>query len=145
VKNLQKKILNALVSEINSDKFDSVSLYFTNDKEIKTINKNFRKKDKATDVLSFASLDSSSIPSWDKSLGELIISTDTLKVQAKKYGVSNDQELLRLLVHGTLHLLGYDHENVSKAKASAMMRKQRILIANLFKDIAFRSRNYFVI
>ena len=122
-----------------------MSLYFTNDKEIKTINKNFRKKDKATDVLSFASLDSPQIPSWDKSLGELIISTDTLKVQAKKNCVSFDQELLRLLVHGTLHLLGYDHENVSKAKAASMMRKQRQLISKLLKDSAFRSRNYFVI
>ena len=95
---------------------------------MRSLNKQYRGKDKATDVLSFAALDVELPKALRKHtprmLGDLAISVDTLLRQAKEYGVTPKEELLRLLIHGTLHLLGYDHENVSAKEAQRMRRKE---------------------
>ncbi len=84
-----------------------ISLYFTDDAEIRDLNRTYRGKDKPTDVLSFI-LDE---PVEDyRLLGEIIISVDTAKRQAKELGHSFRDEIKRLIVHGFVHLLGYDHE-----------------------------------
>jgi len=84
------------------------------DGTIRKLNKAYRGKDKATDVLSFEA------PRMCKKangfLGDIIISVPTAKRNAKEQKVSLKQELIRLAVHGTLHLLGYDHEGRSKKK-----------------------------
>ncbi|HOO58959.1 MAG TPA: rRNA maturation RNase YbeY [Candidatus Mcinerneyibacteriales bacterium] len=80
-----------------------VDLYFTDDEEIRSLNKRYRERDKATDVLSFPLKDR-----WDSSLGEIIISLETADRQ--KEGQPLSDEVLQLFVHGLLHLLGYDHE-----------------------------------
>ncbi len=79
-----------------------IDLSFVGDKKIHELNKKFRKKDKPTDVLSF---------NYDagKVLGDVIISRDTTRRNAKRYGVTYLDEVKRLVVHGTLHVLGYDH------------------------------------
>jgi probable rRNA maturation factor len=69
---------------------------------IRKLNRQYRKKDKATDVLSFRLGD-------DDLLGEIYISPQRAKVQARRYGVAYEEELKRLLIHGLLHLMGYDH------------------------------------
>lgn len=79
-----------------------VNLILVGDKEIHRLNKKFRKKDKPTDVLAF--------PMGEEGiLGDIAISTETTKRNAKHYGVSYKQELKRLVIHGVLHLVGYDH------------------------------------
>jgi probable rRNA maturation factor len=96
---------------------------------MRRFNRDFRGKDKPTDVLSFSQLEGES-PVPSPSLGDLVISVDTTKRQAKEYGVTYTQEFLRLMVHGILHLHGYDHEGVSKAEAQRMRRREeRILRA----------------
>lgn len=80
-----------------------ITLVFLDKKAAKKINFEFRGKDYATDVLSFDSLDKSS-------LGELILCPEVLKRQAKEHGLTYRHELGYMLLHGVLHLLGYDHE-----------------------------------
>lgn len=108
------------------------SILFTDDREMRSLNKQYRGKDKATDVLSFAALDVELPKALRKHaprmLGDLVISVDTLLRQAKEYGVTPKEELLRLLIHGTLHLLGYDHENVSAREAQRMRRKEAAVL-----------------
>lgn len=79
-----------------------INLVLVSDKEIRKLNRKFRRKDKPTDVLAFPMAE-------DGILGDIAISRDTTARNAKKYGVTFRQELKRLVIHGTLHLLGYDH------------------------------------
>lgn len=125
-----KKILNASALTRTPTTVTEISILFTDDKEIQVLNRDFRGKDKPTDVLSFSQREGRH-PS-PTMLGDLVISIDTAKKQAKKYEVTFLAEIRRLLIHGTLHLLGFDHENVSKAQAQRMRR----LEAKLFKELS---------
>ena len=75
---------------------------FVSDAKIRELNRLFRGIDKATDVLSF--------PSDEDELGDIAISVDRAEVQAKENGMTFDEEVAQLLLHGLLHLSGYDHE-----------------------------------
>ncbi len=84
---------------------ETLSLAFVGKAEIKKLNKKFRGKDKPTDVLSFELKDSA-----EKGyLGEIIICPDVVKENAKKYKVTVKSEMIKVFVHGILHLCGYDH------------------------------------
>ena len=107
----------------------SLSILLTTDREIKQLNKRYRHKDKATDVLSFPVATSS--PLVRQSLGDLVISWETTISQAKEYDVTIYNEFLRLLVHGFLHLCGYDHEHVSQAEAQRMQSRESQLLLKL--------------
>jgi len=81
----------------------SATIAFVSDKRIRGLNRQFRGVDKATDVLSF--------PADEKlNLGDIAVSVDTAAVQAKDNGLSFDGEISQLILHGLLHLCGYDHE-----------------------------------
>lgn len=80
----------------------TVSVVLCSDYMIKKLNTTYRKKEKATDVLSFCFDD-------DDFLGEIYISLQRAKVQARRFGLMFDDEVMRLFVHGMIHLLGYDH------------------------------------
>lgn len=87
-----------------------ISLVFVSTKEMKQLNKTYRGKNRATDVLSFA-------PTEPGSLGELVFSLSVLQSQAEEHGLSLNMELGYMVLHGVLHLLGLDHErSVSEAK-----------------------------
>lgn len=92
-----------------------VSLLLTDDGEIHQLNRDFRHKDKPTDVLAFA-LDEAEGPMLDPSLGDVVISVERAQLQASARRTELDQELELLAVHGTLHLLGYDHAEPEEAK-----------------------------
>jgi probable rRNA maturation factor len=113
-----------------------LSLLITEDSEIAELNKQYRKKDKATDVLSFPM---QKIKSGKKVvsglLGDVVISAETTISQAKEYETTVPEEFLRLLIHGTLHLLGYDHENVTKAEAEKMVRKELQLYKKIVNSL----------
>ncbi len=84
-----------------------LTLVFLDKKPAQKLNKEFRGKDYATDVLSFDSMEPSSF-------GELILCPEVLKRQAKEHGLTYREELGYMLLHGILHLLGYDHETGEK-------------------------------
>lgn len=90
------------------------------DSEIQTLNRQYRGKNQPTDVLSFPLADELQ-PSL---LGDVVISVETAARQAQRRGHSLREELQTLLIHGILHLLGYDHE-VSRSEAVRMQRKER--------------------
>jgi len=103
-----------------------LSLALVMDSEIHSLNRQYRGKDKPTDVLSFPLADALQ-PAL---LGDVIISIDTAARQAQRRGHSLREELQILLIHGILHLLGYDHE-VSHSEAIRMHRKEREVRAML--------------
>jgi rRNA maturation RNase YbeY len=122
VRERTKKLCVALGSELTSE----FSLLLTDDQESHRLNSQFRKKDKPTDVLSF--------PSGNESyLGDLVISIETAKAQAKEYGCSLLDELSRLIIHGLLHLLGYDHEKVAPSIARKMRQKEELLMKEILR------------
>ena len=92
-----------------------VSVLLTDDVEIQGLNATYRAKDKPTDVLAFA-LDEGEGGALDPSLGDVVISVERAASQARSRGVTLDAELELLAVHGTLHLLGYDHDAPDEAK-----------------------------
>ena len=102
-----------------------LSVLLTDDAEIQFLNAHYRKKNKSTDVLSFPQQD-------DELLGDVVISLETAKRQARTHGVTFREEVIRLVVHGTLHLLGYRHERVSRKTAQRMRKKEDELTALLF-------------
>jgi probable rRNA maturation factor len=92
-----------------------VSLTLVDDQRIHELNRDYRGVDRPTDVLSFAlqeeTEDEPDILDYeDDLLGDIIISVERARSQAEEYGHSFERELVYLAVHGTLHLLGYDHE-----------------------------------
>ena len=91
--------------------FSEMGILVINDLRMQEINKAYRNIDKTTDVLSFQmeNDDGFIVPNDMRHLGDVIISVPTAVRQAKKYGVSIVEEVRRLLIHGILHLLGYDH------------------------------------
>jgi probable rRNA maturation factor len=83
----------------------SATIAFVSDKKIRELNRQFRGVDKATDVLSFPSGGPD-----DAELGDIAISVDTAATQAKENGLKFEGEIAQLILHGLLHLSGYDHE-----------------------------------
>ena len=81
----------------------SATIAFVSDNRIRELNRQFRGIDKATDVLSF--------PAEEKvNLGDIAVSVETAAVQAKENGLTLEGEIAQLILHGLLHLCGYDHE-----------------------------------
>jgi probable rRNA maturation factor len=110
-----------------------VSLVFTNSEKVQRLNRDYRGVDEPTDVLAFYMLpqkgaDSSFAlpPDGVTRLGEVIISYPQAVAQAKEQGHSPERELALLIVHGILHLLGYDHEEPEKE--SRMRERERELL-----------------
>jgi probable rRNA maturation factor len=81
----------------------SATIAFVSDKRIRELNRQFRGIDKATDVLSFRAEERFN-------LGDVAVSVETAGVQARENGLSLDDEIAQLILHGLLHLSGYDHE-----------------------------------
>jgi probable rRNA maturation factor len=128
----------ALLSLLSLDNCE-LSLVLTGDSPIRELNRAFRGKDRSTDVLSFPQLDDCAAvrPEYaahhetePAALGDVVISVDTALRQAERFGVSPESRLRTLLIHGVLHLLGYDHEK-SRTDARRMFAQERELAAAL--------------
>ena len=106
-----------------------LSLVLVSDPVMHELNRTWRGRNRPTDVLAFAQREGVG-PAPDGLLGDVVISVDTARRQAAALGHSVAVEAERLLVHGLLHLLGYDHER-SAAEARRMRRKERALLRAL--------------
>ncbi|MGA1871085.1 MAG: rRNA maturation RNase YbeY [bacterium] len=104
-----------------------VSLTFVSDKFIRELNKNYRGIDAPTDVLAFAMQEGSFAEINHGLLGDVVISVDTAERQATEQGHTVERELTILLIHGLLHLVGYDHIEASDAQS---MRREEKRILN---------------
>ncbi|MBI5836264.1 MAG: rRNA maturation RNase YbeY [Candidatus Eisenbacteria bacterium] len=103
-----------------------VTLVLADDALLRGLNSRFRGIHRATDVLSF---DPPPGPG-DEAPAELYVSMDRVEVQARRYRVSPQQELARLLIHGTLHLLGHDHHRAGER--ARMRSRERALLRELY-------------
>lgn len=110
-----EKIFGEWTSEIIPEYRGEVSILFCGDDRIKSLNAKYRKKNRATDVLSFPLLDLRKGENWqsmfnDEPLGDIVINVMQAKQQCSLYRNNFINEIVRLLCHGFVHLLGFDHE-----------------------------------
>jgi probable rRNA maturation factor len=99
---------------------DAVSIAFVDDVGMRELNRVYRKKDRPTDVLSFPAGDDGLPDAFAHLLGDLVISVDTARAQARACAHPLDVEIAVLVTHGLLHLLGFDHErSAADARAQA--------------------------
>ena len=104
-----------------------ISINFVDDAKIKQLNKQYLGKDKATNVLSFSLREDEYGNINPQVLGDIIISVETAQKAAVYGNLTVDQEIDFLIIHGLLHLLGYDHENTTTKETSKMRKKEREL------------------
>lgn len=100
----------------------NVGVKFADDKEITELNRRYLKKNRPTDVLSFKLEDSLDIKAIDH--GDIVIAPAYAKGSADRRGISLQEEIIRLIAHGTLHLLGFDHaDDATEAKMFELQEK----------------------
>lgn len=115
-----------------------VSIFLTDDSNVKTLNKNYRGKNKPTNVLSFPQIN---LRRFDRAaldifplkgkipLGDIVLAFQTIEKESKAQEKKLEDHVIHLIVHGTLHLLGYDHENPKEAKS--MEKQECDILASL--------------
>ncbi|MGP0594756.1 rRNA maturation RNase YbeY [Nitrospira sp. T9] len=106
----------------------NLSLTFVGKTRMQKLNRTYRQRDYATDVLAFPMQDALQSPL--AFVGDVVICIPVALAQAPRFGNTADEEILRLLIHGTLHLLGYDHETTDR-EAKRMKRKERTIFSRL--------------
>ena len=125
IKSLGSFILKSEYNEEYEKNDYYLSLLITTNDVIQTINRDYRDKDAVTDVISFAYNETENIGPMNI-LGDIVISLDRVKEQAKEYGHSDEREFYYVFCHGLLHLLGYDHI-IEEEKAVMRKREEEIL------------------
>ena len=116
-----KKVAQKVLEIVEQDQAE-LCLVLVGNAEIRKLNAKFRKKDYPTDVLSFPAGDE--LPTGVRLLGDVVISVEKAREQAKQRGRTLNEEMVTLLIHGVVHLLGYDHERSAK-DARIMGRLER--------------------
>jgi probable rRNA maturation factor len=125
IKNLQRaiKIEKSIIEEAarktlscESRQGAVVSIALVNDDRMRRLNKRYRSIDETTDVLAFAMSEEEAVGYNPELLGDVVISLPQALKQAKKFKISFDEEVGRLLIHGILHLLGYDDQSAPQKK-----------------------------
>ena len=110
-----------------------LSILLADDKKMRKLNKQYRGQNRTTDVLSFPQNGDGQEGPNSYLLGDVVISTDTASRQSAQHGLSLEEELVLLLIHGILHLIGYDHE-YSDEDARYMKEKTHELFRQIFPD-----------
>ena len=121
------RLARAILSEVGEASAE-LGILFVGDQRMRGLNRRYRGKDRTTDVLAFAMREAPHCSS--DLLGDVVIAVPTAVRQAKQGQRSLDEELVVLLVHGILHLCGYDHER-SEKEARRMRRRERMILRSL--------------
>jgi len=119
-----------ILKSLKKAKDAEVEVVFLDDKAIRKLNKQFKKEDSATDVLSFR-IDRKEF-GRQKFLGEVVVSLDTAVRNAKLFGTEFEYEIVRYVIHGILHLFGYDDQ--TEAGRFKMWHKQERLLKDLCRQ-----------
>lgn len=106
-----------------------ITFIVTDNAYIRMVNRDYRKKDAPTDVISFAYREDPfpGVGDVQEELGDIYLSIERAREQAIEYGVTLADELTRLIVHGILHLLGYDHETSAEDEAVMRAKEEEIM------------------
>jgi probable rRNA maturation factor len=123
IKRIAAKVLRAARAPRNTE----LEIVFLTDKKIREFNKKFLKENRATDVLSFDL--SSGVSGKSRFIGEILISSDTAFKNSKIFGTRFEEELVLYIIHGILHLFGYDDTRPKDAKR--MSKKQEGILKTL--------------
>ena len=127
-----KKYVKKVLSVLEKDKWD-ISILLCGDKTITALNKLYRKKARATDILTFSMEEGEKFPANNRlksrKTGDLVISLDSMRKNAKRFKIHEDEELRRLLIHGILHLDGMNHLNNNENEP--MLRLQEEILIKL--------------
>lgn len=110
-----------------------MSLLFTDDERIAELNRRYLKRSGPTNVLAFPMASENAPPLESGMLGDIVISVDTALSESRELGEPLQRTVDRLLIHGVLHLLGYDHERSSK-EALRMRKEENRLMALVMED-----------
>ena len=147
---LARKAAEAAIAEsafpelAESDRPVELSVTLTSDEHVRELNAKWRKKDKPTNVLSFPMADEldlgrANVSAMELLLGDIVLAHGVCEAEAAEKGVPLQQHATHLMVHGTLHLLGYDHHYDSEAadmEAREVRALQRLGIANPYEVTA---------
>lgn len=130
----QKNILKWVRQILSLQKLNhaEMGIILVNNRQIRVYNREYRKKDQPTDVLSFPMREGLGGELHPHFLGDVMISLEKSAAEAILYGRSRREQLLILLIHGTLHLLGYDHERSPKEERR-MQRRERFLFKRIYR------------
>jgi probable rRNA maturation factor len=140
IRNIQKKLtintnrlrrsLKRLLKELNIEDHE-VSVLIVDDEQITKINRDYLDRDRSTNVISFAMTEGFSGNIHPEMLGDIILSAETALRDATNSGLPFNDEMEFLLIHGLLHLLGYNHENTTQKETQRMKRMERKLFYHL--------------
>lgn len=137
--------LDQVLRELGVDEVE-ISCAFVSDESIRALNRTYRQKDESTDILSFPQTDkedegflfnAEDMDDEDRFngpelLGDMIISLESMQRNCEAFEVSAEEELIRLLIHGTLHLLGKNHD--SNDEQEPMLQQQEMLMNIVRKE-----------
>ncbi len=123
-----RRTLDSLLSYLKEKR--DFSLTFIDDERMRELNYEYRGIDSPTDILTFAMCDGDEFPSVveDQEMGDVFISIESMNRNAEEFGVSPDEELKRLLLHGLLHLRGMDHKTNDFSSEPMLIEQERILL-----------------
>jgi probable rRNA maturation factor len=111
-----------------------LSLLFINDLEIQELNQRYLRRDKPTNVLAFPMRSGEFSILHPHLLGDIVISVETAKRQSNRFGLNHMGMIILLMVHGVLHLIGYEHEGTKK-EAREMAAEQRELFQRVTREL----------
>lgn len=114
-----------------------LSVLLVNDRQIQVINRDYLQRDKSTNVISFPMQEGEGAGVHPDLLGDVVISVETAQRDAGEAGRSLESELYFLLLHGILHLLGYDHERGTQEDAERMEAREKEIFALLSQAFTF--------
>ncbi len=127
IKEILKKSLSCEGKDPEEDW--EISLFFVDRGEIREINRDYRKIDRATDIISFAYQEGEGAQFTPFLLGDLIVSMEIVASHAESYETTVEKELTFVLVHGILHLLGYDH--MAEKERAEMRAREEVIMKEL--------------
>jgi len=104
-----------------------LSILFVDDQRIQQLNRDYRRKDRPTNVLSFSMREGEFAQVSPELLGDVVISVDTTAIEAEKAGISLGAHMTWLLIHGILHLFGFDHEQSEQAADEMETRTKQLM------------------
>ena len=120
-----RKTAQAILNDLDCPEGE-LSILFVDDERIQALNRDYRLKDTPTNVLSFSMREGDFAEVSPELLGDVVISVETAAAEAQKAGISLGAHMVWLLIHGILHLFGFDHET-SETEAKAMETRTREL------------------
>lgn len=128
---LARRAVDAVLAETGqaAPREAELSLLFTDDAHVRALNRDWRDKDRPTNVLSFPAFAVAPGDPLPPMLGDVVLAFETVRVEAELDGKPFDHHLSHLIVHGVLHLLGHDHEE--DGEAEAMEALERAILARL--------------